>query len=234
MSVTLLRAYGTFASGAIAELDAATEAGLVAQNLAVYTGTGSTPPASPTNQSFTVPAPQAPFTAGTYCPAVVTNIAVGSIALTGYETNGVAQTAFNTNITEIFTPGWNTWTGIGYLNGTGIGTNKAVVVLFDTNGKLIATSDVAGTLNAGSASTFEKVPFTVPVTLPPGRYFAGLILDGTTVTPRHVLSAFGAEPRCTSIATITSFAAALTTLTAGITVPTTFTTAKAPIVQLYS
>lgn len=234
MSVTLSRAYGGFASGAVVGLDSATESSLIAQNLAVITGTGATPPSPPVQQTFAVPAPVGAFTAGTYCPAVVTNIPIGSAALTGYETNGVAQTAFNTYITEIFTPGWNTWTGIGYLNGTGVGTDSAVVVLFDTNGKLIATSAVAGTLNAAGASVFEKLAFTVAVTLPPGRYFAGLILNGTTVTPRHVLAAFGAEPRCSQIATITSFAVALTTLAAGITVPTTFTTAKAPIVQLYS
>ena len=234
MSVVLSRAYAGFVSGAIVSLDAATESALVAQNIGVYTGTGSTPPSPAVPSVFQVDTAAGSFTAGTYCPAVVTNIALGSVALTGYETNGVAQTAFRTNVTEIFTPGWNTWTGIGYLNGTGVGTNSAVVVLFDTNGKLVATSAVAGTLNAAGASVFEKVPFTVPVTLPPGRYFAGLIVNGTTVTPRHVESTFGAEPRCSQIATATSFAVALTTLTAGITVPTTFTTALAPIVQLYS
>jgi len=227
MSVTLLRAYGGFVAGAVVSLDAATEAALITQNIATITATGATPPTPATPVTGA-------FTAGTYCPAVIANIPLGSAALTTYETAGVAQTAFNTNISEVFVPGWNTWTGIGYLNGTGVGTDKAVVVLFDTNGKLIATSAVAGTTNAAGASVFEKVPFTVPVTLPPGRYFMGLILDGTTVTPRHVLAANGAEPRCSQIATTTSFAAALTTLAAGITVPTTFTTAKAPIMELYS
>jgi hypothetical protein len=45
----------------------------------------------------------------------------------------------------------------------------------------------------------------------------------------------GAEPRCSSIATITSLTVAYQTLAAApITVPTTYTTGKAPIVQLYS
>lgn len=234
MSVTLLRAYSGFASGSIVELDVPTEAALVSQGLATYTGTGSTPPVPALPPNFANTAISASLTAGTYGPAVVTNIPIGSAALTGYETNGVAQTAFNTNITEIFVPHWNTWTGASYLNGTGVGTDSAVLFLFDTNGKLVANTAIAGTLNAAGASVFEKVPFTAAVTLAPGRYFLGLCLGGTTVTPRHVLSAFGAEPRSTSIATTTSFASALTTLTAGITVPTTFTTAKAPIMQLYS
>lgn len=228
MSVTLLRPYAGFASGAIATFDAATEATLVAQSLATYTAAGA----------VTVPplgVPTGAIVAGTYGPAVESNIPLGSAALTGYETNGVAQTAYNTYITELYIPHWNTWTGIGYLNGTGVGTNSAVVCLFNTAGYLIATSAVAGVLNAAGASVMEKVPFTVPVTLSPGRYFVGLILNGATVTPRHVLAAFGAEPRCAQIATITSFAAALATLSAApITVPTTFTTALAPIVEIYS
>lgn len=228
MPVRLLRPYGGFASGAIVTFEASTEVTLIAQQIAEVTSVGAV------NPTPNLPVTGA-ITAGLYGPAVLTNIPIGDNVLTGFETNGVAQTAFNTNITEIFVPHWNTWTGASYLNGTGVGTNSAIVCLFNTNGYLIATSAVAGTLNAAGASVFEKVPFTVPVTLSPGRYFLGLIVDGTTVTPRHVLASFGAEPRASSIATITSFAAALATLTAApITVPTSFTTAKAPIMQLYS
>lgn len=234
MSVTLLRNYANFVSGAIVELDVPTEAALVAQGFATYTGTGSTPPVPPIQSTFAIGSANGPFTAGTYCPAVVSNIPMGSAALTGYETNGVAQTAYNTNITEIFVPGLNTWTGASYLNGTGVGTDKAVIFLFDTNGKLIANTAIAGTTNAAGASVWEDVAFAAGVTLSPGRYFLGLSLNGTTVTPRHVLAANGAAPRCSVVATTTSFASALTTLTAGITVPTTFTTAYAPIMRLYS
>jgi hypothetical protein len=82
---------------------------------------------------------------------------------------------------------------------------------------------------------FQKIAFTAPITLSPGRYFLGAQLDGTTPTPRHVLSANGAEPRSSIVPATASFAASLTALTAaGITVPTTFTTAQAPIMQLYS
>ncbi len=229
MSVTLLRPYSGFAAGALATFDQATEAALVAQSLAVYTSAlAVNPNAAPSTT------PTAAITAGTFGPAVVTNIPIGSAALTGYETNGVAQTAFAINLTEVFVPYWNTWTGAALLNGTTVGTNNQVYWLFNTEGDMIAYTAIAGTLNAG-ASVFQKIAFTAPVTLSPGRYFLGAQLDGNTATPRHVLAAFGAEPRCGIISATASFAASLTALTAApITVPTSFTTAQAPIMQLYS
>jgi hypothetical protein len=230
MSVILSRAYGGFANGASVTLSIDTESALVAQGLAVYAATAGVNPALPPSTN-----PTGAFVAGTYGPAVLSNIPLGSAALTGYETAGVAQTAFSTNISEIFVPHWNTWTGIGYLNGTGVGTDSAMVWLFNTNGVLVANSAVAGTLNAAGASVMEKVAFTAPITLAPGRYFMGLTVGAQTVTPRHVLAANGAEPRCGIIATGTSFALCLSTYKAApIAVPTTFTTAYAPIMELYS
>jgi len=229
MSVILLRPYLSFASGATATLPVSTEASLVAQGLATYAAVSGVNPADgppPVSGAISV---------GSYGPAVVTNIPIGNVALTGLETNGVAQTAWNTNITEMFVPFWATWTGAAYLNGTGVGTNTAVLFLFNSNGVLIQWTAIAGTTNAAGASVWEKVPFNVPVTLAPGRYFTGLSLSGTTVTPRHVVAAMGAEPRCAIIATITSHAASLAVLQAApITVPTTYTTGVAPIMQLYA
>jgi hypothetical protein len=228
MSVTLTRAYQGFGSGAIIVTDAATEAALVSQGLATYTS------AAAINPAVSPPPLSGAVTAGFYGPAVLSNIPMGNAALTGYETNGVAQVAFEINLTEIFVPHYNTWTGASMLNGTTVGTNSQVYWLFNTEGDMIAYTAIAGTLNA-TASVFQKIAFTVPVTLNPGRYFLGAQIDGTTATPRHVLAANGAEPRCGTVAATASFAASLTALrAAAITVPTTFTTAKAPIMQLYS
>jgi len=227
MSVTLSRAYGGFVSGAVVTFDVPTEASLVSQGLAVYsTVLGVNPnPATPLTGAIT---------AGLYGPYTITNIPMGSAVMTGYETNGVAQTAFNTYIAEIFVPYWATWTGAGYINGTGIGTDTGVVWLFNSNGMLIQNSAIAGTTNAAAASVWEDVAWTVPVTLSPGRYFTGLSLSGTTVTPRHILTANGAAPRTAQIATITSYALSLATFkAAAITIPTTFTTALGPIMRLY-
>lgn len=229
MSVTLLRAYAGFASGALVTTDAATEAALVAQSLATYTSTSATNPTPPPNLT-----PSATITAGTYGPAVISNIPMGAAALTGFETNGVAQVAFEINLTEIYVPNWNTWTGASILNGTTVGTDSQVYWLFNSAGNMIAYTAIAGTLNA-TASVFQKIAFTTPVTLTPGRYFLGAQLNGANATPRHVLAANGAEPRCGTVAATASFAASLTALSAApITVPTSFTTAKAPIMQLYS
>ncbi len=229
MAVTLYRAYGGFVAGATATFDAATEAAIVAQGLGAYTATAGTNPTPPPSLT-----PSSAITAGTYGPAVVTNIPIGNVALTGFETNGVAQTAFEINLTEIFVPHWNTWTGAAVLNGTTVGTDTQVYWLFNTSGVMVAYTAIAGTTNA-SASVFQKIAFNVPVTLTPGRYFLGCQLSGNTATPRHVLAAFGAEPRSGVIAATASFAASLTALSAApITVPTSFTTAKAPIMQLYS
>ena len=233
MSVNLLRSYSGWPAGANVVFDAVTEAALVAQGLATYDSTVSGVLANP------VPPAVGAITGGTYGPAVVYNIPMGAAALTGFETNGVVQTAFQINLTEIFVPHWNTWTGAGVLNGTTVGTNTLVYWLFNTAGYLIEYTAIAGTTTSG-ASTFQKIAFNNPVTLSPGRYFVGVQANGNTDTIRHVLSANGAEPRCGTVTATASFAASLTALSAAtaatpsITVPTSFTTAVAPIVMLYS
>jgi hypothetical protein len=234
MSVSLLRAYAGYASGALITTDLATEAALVAQGLATYTSVPAINPVTAPGGYWINQTPSAPVTAGFYGPAVVTNIPIGASALTGYETNGVAQTGFAINLTEIFVPHWNTWTGAALLNGTTVGTDTQVYWLFNSEGDLLTHTSLAGTTNA-SASVFQKIAFVAPITLSPGRYFVGAQLSGATATPRHVLAAFGAEPRCSIIAATASFAASHAALTAAaITVPTSFTTAQAPIMQLYS
>jgi hypothetical protein len=235
MSVTLLRPYSGYGTGALLTTDAATEAALVAQGLATYTSALAINPASaPGVGTWVNQTPVAPITAGTFGPAVITNIPMGAAALTSFETNGVAQTAFAINLTEIFVPHWNTWTGAGVLNGTVVGTDSQVYWLFNTEGDMLAYTAIAGTLNAG-ASVFQKIAFTAPITLAPGRYFLGSQINGTTATTRHVLAANGAEPRSGIVTATASFAASLTALQAApITVPTSFTTAQAPIMMLYS
>lgn len=233
MSVNLLRPYAGWPVNSNVTFDAVTEAAMVAQGLATYDTTVS-------GSLSNIPPPMSgAITAGTYGPAVVTNIPIGNVALTGFETNGVAQTGFQINLTEIFVPHYNTWTGAGWLNGTTVGTNTVVAWLFNSAGYLIEYTAIAGTTTAG-ASVFQQVAFGNPVSLVPGRYFVGIQTNGATDTIRHVLSAFGAQPRCGTVTATASFAASLTALTAAtaaapsITVPTSFTTAVAPIVQLYS
>lgn len=240
--VTLLRPYAGFATGAVVTLPDSTEASLIAQGLATAGGTSSFPAITGSPDGYltvggnVVQAPQAGIGALATVPfvydqgprrLVAGGMALGSAALTGYETNGVAQTAGAWHYVEIFVPYWNTWTGIGVLNGTTVGTNKYVVALYGTNGALLANSAVAGTLTA-NASTMQNVAFTAPITLPPGRYIIGEQLDGTSDTVRHMLVANGAVPSCSTVA------GTFGTVPSSITVPTTFTTAVAPISQLYT
>jgi hypothetical protein len=159
--------------------------------------------------------------------SILSTIALGSLALTSYETAGVAQTAGTTNITEIFVPYWNTWKGAAVLQGTTVGTNKIIMSVYGSNGALIANSAAAGVTTSG-ASTFLKCDFVTAVTLAPGRYFLGCQADGNTDTLRHILSANGNDVITTTVA------GTFGTVLSSITVPTTFTTAVGNIAQLYT
>lgn len=235
MSVTLLKAYGPYAIGATVTLDSDTEAALVTQGFAAAIISGSASassrigaPGMVATQGGTIATiAQAGFTTPTtpQGPLRWPCIALGSAALTGYETNGVAPVAGSINLTEIYVPFSNVWTGIGVLNGTTVGTDNFIVALYGSNGALLANSALAGTLSAG-ASVMQNIAFTTPYAAVAGRYFLGVQSNGTTATLRHLLSANGSVP-CTSVT-----AGTFGTLPA-LTVPTTFTTAVGVITQLY-
>ncbi len=235
MSVTLLRAYGAYASGVTVTLPTRTEASLIAQGLAIAAGATTMPtvfggPDQYVTQGGNIaPGNMAGQTTATYHqgPLNLPCISLGSAALTSYETNGVAQVAGTMNLTEIYVPYWQTWTGAGILNGTTVGTHNVLTALYGTDGTLLANSAVAGVVSAG-ASVFQNIAYTAPITLAPGRYFLGFQYSGTTPTPRHLLAANGSNV-CTGTQAGT-FGTVPSTLT---TIPVTFTTAVGPISQLY-
>lgn len=234
MSVLLLRAYAGYAAGAIVTFPDATESALIAQGLASASFTTSMPSVVGAPDQFVTQggnvalAPQSGQSTQTYYqgPLNLPVIDLGSAALTGYETNGTAPVAGTMNLTEIYVPYWQTWTGIGKLNGTTVGTDNHLVALYGSSGALIANSAVAGVLSA-NASVMQNIAFTTPVTLAPGRYFLGVQSNGTTATLRHLLAANGSNV-CTS-ATAGTFG----TVPATLTPPATFTTAVGVIAQLY-
>lgn len=236
MAVYLLRNYGAFAASSTVPvtLPDSTEAALIAQGLATAAQTTSmvslvgAPDQIVSQGGNLAQASQAGYSTQTYYqgPLRLPVIPLGSAALTGYETNGVAQTAGTFNFVEIFVPYYQTWTGAGWLNGTTVGTNKGIVAVYGSDGALIANSAVAGVLTA-NASVMQNVAFTAPVNLVPGRYFLALQMDGNTDTVRHLLVANGAVP-CTG-----TVAGTFGTVPASITTTTTFTTAVGPIMQLY-
>lgn len=238
MAVFLLRSYGGFAASSTVPVTFpdATESALIAQGIATAANTTSYsslvggPDGFVTQGGNVAIVPQAGYSQQTYYqgPLVLPVIALGSAALTGYETNGVAQTAGTFNLIDIYVPYYNTWTGIAALQGTTVGTNKLIGAIWGSSGALIANSAVAGVTTSG-ASTFLNLPFTAKVNLAPGRYILGVQADGATDTLRHVLTANGqAWSTGTQAGTFGTVPATLTT------VPVTFTTAVGPIVQLYT
>jgi hypothetical protein len=160
-------------------------------------------------------------------PLILTAIPMGSLAFTSYETNGTAPTAGTMYLTEINVYASQTYTGIGVLNGTTVGTDNHLVALYGADGTLLANSAVAGTLSAG-ASAWQDRAFTAPITLIPGRYFLGVQSNGTTATLRHLETALGATN--STGAQAGTFGTVPSTLT---TVPVTITNAQGVISRLY-
>lgn len=237
MAVYLLRNYGGFTASSTVPVTFpdSTEASLIAQGWATAAQTTAMPSVIGGPDQFVTqggnlaPALQAGYSTPSFLqgPSLWPNIALGSLALTSYETNGVAQTAGDFNVSEIYVPYYNTWKGAGVLNGTTVGTNKWLIALWGTSGALLANTAVAGTLSA-NGSVFQNIAFLNPINLAPGRYFIGVQADGATDTIRHILAANGSNVITTKLTTGT-FGTIPT-----FTVPTTFTTAVGPIVQLYT
>jgi hypothetical protein len=235
MAVYLIRNYGGYTASSTVPVTFpdSTEASLIAQGIASaaqttsWASTVGGPDGFVTQGGNTNDANQAGYTTPTN-PAgnsILTTIALGSLALTSYETNGVTQTAGQWNFGEITVPYFNTWKGAGVLNGTTVGTSKYIVALWGTNGTLLANSAVAGALSVGG-SVMQNFNFLNPINLVPGRYFLGLQMDVATDTVRHVLSANGSFLMCGTQSGTFGTVPNITT------VPTTFTTAVAPIMQL--
>lgn len=239
MAVYLTEPYGEFPASSTNPviLPPSTEAALIAQNKATAAGTtsGTNVVGGPlylaSQGGNTAPIPQTGVGIKTTDvpagPARLACISMGSLALTSYETNGTAPVAGTMYLTEIYVPYIRTWTGIAKLNGTTVGTDNHLVALYGSDGTLLANSAVAGVL-AASASAFQSIPFTAPITLIPGRYFLGVQSNGTTATLRHLETANGATN--STGAQAGTFGTVPSTLT---TVPTTITNAQGPICQLY-
>lgn len=234
MSVTLLRAYAGFASGAVVTLPDSTEQSLIAQGIAVAGPVTSMPSVLGGPDQFVTQTGNiaAANTAGQTTPAtpqgptILPNMPLGTAALTAAGASSV-HVAGTMNISEIFIPHWNTWKGLAVLNGTIVGTDNMLVALYGSNGALLANSAVAGTLSAG-ASAFQNRDFLTAVTLAPGRYFCGVQSNGITAQTMKFIAANGVNVLTAAIA------GTFGTVPATITVPTTFTTAVGCVCQLYT
>lgn len=234
MSVTLLRSYGAYASGAVFIGDDATEAALVAQGIAVASTNAAVDSAAPITGSPWTPGvlggnlylnPQGGIVVPTtpQGPRILPNTNIQAFASLGTNTTMVAGTLYRS---EIFVPHLATWTGIGILNGATVGTDNGLVALYDSNGVLITNSAVAGALAAG-ANAFQNRAFLATVTLVPGRYFIAYQSNGTTATIRtHAAANGGNQMTASSTGTFG-------TVPSSFTAPTTFTADVGPIGWLY-
>jgi hypothetical protein len=152
----------------------------------------------------------------------------GATALTALETAGTAAAAA-TEIycSEVNLPFSMLLTGAAVLNGTTVGTNKHFLILYDSSGNVLANTATAGVTTA-VASTYQKINFVNKFyAVGPNRYFVCDGLNGTTVTIRHAITAVN-DNIIGGAVTGQVFGTA-----AKVTLPTTFTTAKAPYVALF-
>ena len=129
-----------------------------------------------------------------------------------------------TYFAEIFIPCNATLTGASIFNGSAVGSDKLVLILWNSTGAAVANTATAGTTASGT-DAYQKIAFTATYAAKgPATYFLGMQCDGTTYRfNTHILGTFGADKKTSTVfGTIPS-----------ITAPTTFTTALGPYMSLY-
>lgn len=152
----------------------------------------------------------------------------GGTIYTSLNSTGTTLAATTMYCTEIQLPFSKYVTGLEVLLGTTGGTDKHLVALYDSTGNLVANSATAGQ-TAGTASTYEQIPFTSKYYLVgPAQYFGCLQTNGTTATVRMLVTSVQ-DQFLTKGVTGQTFG----TIPATITVPTTFTTAVGPYEAIY-
>ncbi len=158
-------------------------------------------------------------------PIRVSNVPVTGAparASMGTDAVSVAGTLY---YSDLHLPGPMTSTGAAVLNGTTVGTNNVIYALWDEAGNLLRTSALAGVLSAG-ADAFQEIPWTAPISLPPGRYFVGFQVNGTTAAHQTMAAA--------SYLNSTGSVAGVFGTIGSITPPSTFTADVGPFSYLYT
>ena len=164
----------------------------------------------------------------------LTNIPIGSVALASIGTN--TADAIQLWVTDIFVPCNRLITTVGVLQGGTATTDNILVAIYDPAGNLIASSALAGKLLA-TANIFIELAIVLDgagkaITglqlYGPSQYYIAVQGNGTTAGAIQTIPAPYLDVCAGSVA-----AGTFGTLPAKITVPTTFTAAKAPIIYLY-
>lgn len=116
-----------------------------------------------------------------------------------------------------------TLTGAAIMNGSAVGTDKLIYILWNSAGTVVANTALAGTTATGT-DAYQKIAFTATyAAVGPATYFLGVQVNGTTYRYNaHPLGVWGADKK-----TATTFGTAPT-----ITPPTAFV-GTSPIMTLY-
>lgn len=156
----------------------------------------------------------------------VKNAEIGSVAYAslGTNTTPVAGTWYCMDV-RVF-GNYTAMSGLGFLNGATVGTDKLIFALYDSTGRLVANTDTAGTTSSG-ASAAQEIAFTSQVALQPGIYWTCEQANGTTTRLRTVAASTFLDKLAGS------FTGTFGTVPATITPPTTFTADTGPFGYIY-
>lgn len=168
--------------------------------------------------------------------AIIPSPEPGGVLYTGINTSGTAVGATTLYCTEINLRASKLVTGLGVLNGTTVTGNARYVLLYDSQGNLLANSALAGQASV-TASVYENYPFVNTASTPvagkfymtgPAQYF-GCIQDNAVGSTTVRMAVTGqADGYLTKGQTAAVFGTAPV-----LTVPTTFTTAVGPFLRVY-
>jgi hypothetical protein len=115
--------------------------------------------------------------------------------------------------------------GFALLNGSAVAGN-VVAILYSGDGRVIANTLLAGTVQAGIAA-FQRIPFLKPIRLVPGTYYAGVQFNNVAARFRAwPFGNFGQQKKTGEVFGVPTSIVALPP-------PTTFTTNVGPIGGLY-
>lgn len=123
-----------------------------------------------------------------------------------------------------------TVTGVQVLVGSVGGTDNWLVELHDSTGALVATSALAGVV-AGTAGTWQQIPFTSTVALIPGTYYIVVQSNGTTAHP--AVYNYPAPAIVSTPFMVTGSVAGTFGTSANFTPATTYTAGVGPVSLLY-
>ena len=164
----------------------------------------------------------------------ITNIPIGSVALASIGTN--TTDVIQLWVTDIYVPVNRVITTVGVLQGGTATTDNILVAIYNSSGVLLASSALAGVLLSG-ANTFKELTLALSGAgaamtslqlYGPQQYYIAVQGSGTTAGAIQTLPAPYLDVCAGSVA-----AGTFGTIPSSITVPTTFTAAKAPIVYIY-